>query len=195
MKLSFQELKPDLIRLAGMLLAITVIVAGLLGFVNGLTKDRIQQNKLTVINESLKSITPEGSTAEQADVKNAPGTFDAVYRIDKDGAYAGVCVMLTVSGSQGKISLIAGVDKDNKVMGVRITSHSETKGLGSEAQNPDWLAQFENQSGPLNVSKKTTGAEGEIVAITGATITSTAVTKAVQSVIDFAVSYNQEGKG
>ena len=105
MKLSFQELKPDLFRLAGMLLAITVIVAGLLGFVNGLTKDRIQENKTLVVNESLKSITPEGSKVEPVTVNNVPSTFNAVYSVKKDGAYAGVCVMLTVNGSQGKVSL------------------------------------------------------------------------------------------
>ena len=194
MKLTFRELKPDLFRLAGMLLAITVIVAGLLGFVNGLTKDRIQQNKSSVVNESLKSIIPAGSKAEQVTVDKMPSTFNAVYSIKKDGSYVGVCAMLTVNGSQGKISLIAGVDKNNKVMGVRITSQSETKGLGTEAEKPDWLSQFVNQSGPLNVTKNKSGAKGEILAITGATITSTAVTKAVQSVIDFASVYNQEVK-
>ena len=90
--------------------------------------------------------------------------------------------------------MIAGVDKNNKVMGVRITSHSETKGLGAEAEKLDWLSQYVNQSGPLSVTKNKSGAKGEILAITGATITSTAVTKAVQSVIDFAVVYNQEVK-
>ena len=74
---------------------------------------------------------------------------------------------------------IVGVDNSGTVTGVSITKHSETSGLGANATKEAWRAQFIGKSGTLAVTKD----GGEIEALTGATITSRAVTSGVNSAI------------
>ena len=82
--------------------------------------------------------------------------------------------------------MIVGVDREKTVTGVKIISMSETPGLGSKAQEPEFNDQFikKDVSKPLKVIKSGIIDENEIVAISGATITSTAVTSGVNAAVD-----------
>jgi electron transport complex protein RnfG len=78
-----------------------------------------------------------------------------------------------------------GVTADGKISGVRVPGgHNETPGLGAEAEKPDFYEQFagKDASLALRLVKDRAGAgAGDIAAISGATITSDAVTKAVNA--------------
>ena len=87
--------------------------------------------------------------------------------------------------------MIVGVSGEGAVLGVQIVNMSETAGLGANAEKPEFLQQYEGQQGDLTVVKSATGAEGEIVALSGATITSNGVTSGVQSALDLAASLAQ----
>ena len=81
--------------------------------------------------------------------------------------------------------MAVGVDNDYKCTGVSIVSHSETSGLGANAASTaqvgvDFRAQFVGQDETCALTK----AGGEIDALTGATITSRAVTGAVATAIE-----------
>ena len=76
---------------------------------------------------------------------------------------------------------------------MEITSHDETPGLGANAVKPEFLEQFVGSDGPLTVGKTPSGAENEIQALTGATITSKGVANAVNLARDFAAGYLGEG--
>jgi len=72
------------------------------------------------------------------------------------------------------------VSSDGTVSGVSIIKMSETSGLGANASKESFRAQFVGQSGTLAVSKD----GGSIDALTGATITSRAVTSGVNSALE-----------
>ena len=83
--------------------------------------------------------------------------------------------------------MVVGIGTDGAVMGAKVTAHTETPGLGAKAQaDPTWIAQFAGKpaSGALAVTKD----GGDIVPITGATITSRAVTAAVNTAASYAQS-------
>ena len=82
----------------------------------------------------------------------------------------------------------SGIDGQGAVLGVRIVELSETPGLGAKADDAKWLAQYQGTSGQLNVVKAATGNESDIVALSGATITSKGVTAGVQTALDFAAA-------
>ena len=93
--------------------------------------------------------------------------------------------MSTFSGAQGKITMAVGVDNDYKCTGISIISHSETSGLGANAASTseigvNWRAQFVGEDSTIALSK--TG--GHIDALSGATITSKAVTNATATAIE-----------
>ena len=95
---------------------------------------------------------------------------------------AGTVVRLTTNGFGGAIDLMVGVDNENKVTGVAIISHSETASLGANCTREDFRAQFAGKTGELAVSKD----GGDIDALTGATVTSRAVTRAVNAALAYA---------
>ena len=75
--------------------------------------------------------------------------------------------------------MVVGVGTDGTVTGVSISSMSETSGLGANASKESFRSQFVGKSGVLAVSKD----GGEIDALTGATITSRAVTSGVNTAL------------
>jgi len=97
---------------------------------------------------------------------------------------AGYVVQSTFSGAQGSITMVVGVDNDYKCTGISIIEHSETSGLGANAASTaevgvKFREQFIGQGEDIALSK----AGGSIEALTGATITSNAVTEATATSI------------
>ncbi len=171
-----------ILKLTAILFLISAIVAGVLGVVYELTIDRI-----TAISEqkTADAYAEVLSAKEYKEVKYT-GEDTAIDKISEayaeDGSLSGYVVETTVTGSQGSITIIIGVDTDKKCTGISITSSSETSGLGAVASSPSdkgvaFREQFVGQGSDVALSKK----GGEINALTGATITSNAVTGAVAS--------------
>ncbi|MCQ2418985.1 MAG: RnfABCDGE type electron transport complex subunit G [Clostridia bacterium] len=166
------------VKLGITLLLITAIVAGLLGAVNYITKEKITENTDQKIREAISLVLPDASgepekgRLTEADEKNG---IKAIYCVGD--SYA---LELEVSGSQGIIDLMVGVDTSGTVQGVQIISHSETPGLGAVAasngaKGESFRSQFVDKSGEIKVTKD----GGEIAALTGATVSSRAICKAV----------------
>lgn len=171
-----------ILKLTFILFLISAIVAGVLGVVNEITKDRIAE------------IAAEKTATAYANVLAAEEYTDAEYKgddtrvqkvstaFDKDGNAIGYVVETVVTGSQGSITIIIGVDTEYKCTGISITSSSETSGLGAVASSAgekgeNFRAQFVGQGADVGLVKN----GGDIEAITGATITSTAVVNAVSA--------------
>lgn len=92
-------------------------------------------------------------------------------------------VFTTVSkGYGGDITVMTGVDSDGAVTGIEFLTISETAGLGMNAQKDSFKQQFRGHAGKIGVSKNSPS-ENEIQALTGATITSRAVTSAVNEAL------------
>ena len=184
-----------IVQLVVVLGLITFLCALILGVINGVTKDKIAQNAVETRNAAMAEIIPDADFEDMdvnlsaEDVAAAGVSLPAgrtaaaitgVYKATKDGADAGYCVQVTPKGFGGVLTMIVGINADGTIAGAKVTSHSETPGLGAKSQaDPNWITQFAGQTadGQLKVAKD----GGTINAITGATITSRAVTDGVNT--------------
>ena len=186
--------KNEFVQLGGILCAITLVVALALGAVNAGTAGPIAEQNAQKIKDSLENVMP-GAESEQIDVpegttvttetKNATSvTILSAYKMTKDGADAGYCVEVGPTGFGGAVDTMVGIDSDGKVTGISVISaSSETPGLGARSTEPEFQAQFAGQVG-TEVAVAKDG--GSIDALTGATITSRAVSEGVVAAAQFA---------
>lgn len=186
--------KNEFVQLGGILCAITLVVALALGAVNAVTAGPIAEQNAQKIKDSLENVMP-GAESEQIDVpegttvttetKNATSvTILSAYKMTKDGADAGYCVEVGPTGFGGAVDTMVGIDNDGKVTGISVISAaSETPGLGARSTEPEFQAQFADQVG-TEVAVAKDG--GSIDALTGATITSRAVSEGVVAAAQFA---------
>lgn len=173
-------LKSNEFKMVLCLLVIAIAVAGLMAVVNELTYGKIEENLAKQLTDSLKEVLP-------ADQYNIVSETDAetVYEAQKDGNKIGFCVVNVEKGYGGDVKVMTGVKIDGKVSKVKILEHGETPGLGANAEKESFISQFIGKSKGVEVVKS--GASGnKITAISGATITSTAVTRAVNTAISLA---------
>lgn len=176
------------LSMIAVLACVCIVVSAILGFVNFLTADKIKAIAEEKVQNAMLELIPD-STFNKIEFA-ADASIDAMYEAKSaDGTVNGVCVQTTFAGSVSNITIIVGVKPDNTISGVKITAIGETAGLGSKANSPEWLDQFKGLSDKLNLVKNKKEAETDIVAISGATETSTAVTNAVQVALDCAVEY------
>lgn len=182
------------------ILTLITLIAGLaLGFVYEITKDPIAQAKEDAKKKAWQEVFPEADmndfeaqevdqAAADAAIKavGANATVDEVCKAGEDGY---VVTTTSKEGYGGNIQITVGITADGTVSGISILSISETAGLGMKATEPAFYGQYEGkQAEKFAVSKD--GGEGEpIDAISGATITSRAVTAAV----NVALAYYQNG--
>ena len=110
----------------------------------------------------------------------------------RKGEKTGHVFLTRVQGYSGPITLMFGSDSSGAVTGLAILSHTETPGLGAKITTAQFRDQFRNKRPEQLILKKDAPARGQIDAITGATITSRAVTKALSSTLE---SFNREKAG
>ncbi|MGN1166724.1 MAG: RnfABCDGE type electron transport complex subunit G [Lachnospiraceae bacterium] len=179
-----------------LILTIITLIAGLaLGFVYEITKDPIAQAQDAAKKEAWQAVFPEASIDdfEQIDVdQNAAdaaveamgvnATIDEVCKVGEDGY---VITTTDKEGYGGDIQITVGITADGTVNGVSILSISETAGLGMRATDPSFYEQYQGkQAEKFYVSKD--GGDGEpIDALSGATITSRAMTGAVNAALGY----------
>ena len=165
------------LRLTLTLLIITAVVAAALGGVNSITAPKIAQIQAEKIQAAVSQVLPGGGE-ELESFSDDTGTVQKVYASE-----TGYAVQVAPAGFAGNITMMVGV-VDGKVSGISVISHTETAGLGAvaaadTAAGESFRQQFADQSGALAVSKD----GGTIDAITGATITSRAVTAGVNAAL------------
>lgn len=172
------------LRIVGTLAAITAIVAILLAGVNQLTKPTIDR----LAEEKKASAMSEVMPADEYTDEKLPDGVEGVLALQtaKSGdSLKGYCVQVQTNGFGGTLELMVGVDVNGSVTGVSILSHSETLNTDKHGQ---LLAEYPGSSGQVALSKD----GGSIQGISGATVTSKAVTRGVNSALT-AVKLHTEG--
>ena len=177
-----------------------VAIAGtaLLTGVDRLTEDRIAEQERRVILQQLGQIIPEHYDNEILDDRISlrdeayfpNGQEVTAYRARLGGAPLAVVLKLkAVNGYNGDINMLAGINFDGSMRGVRIISHKETPGLGDaiESEKSDWLLDFSGKSlGQPAPDKWAVKREGGVFdQFTGATITPRAVVDAVRLALEY----------
>ncbi len=177
------------------LLLICAIVTGLLAFVNLVTAPIIAENNQKNFEASMAEVLPDAGAFEELHASgfvpsDSGATLDSIYQ-SKSGGYV---VSTTCSeGYGGDISVMVGVYPSGSISQVRIMSMSETPGLGAKAGNEDFTNQYQMLMQGISVIKNTTPHGNQIAAISGATVTSKAVTKAVNTALEAVTFVQKEG--
>ena len=166
-------------KISLVLLLICAVIAGVVAFVYSFTIDAYEANIAAQKRVAISSIFAEndGDVIDYTSLESLPEGANEIYAVSKNSQPAGYCVNISGKGFGGEISLMIGYNADGTVKGVNVVSHSETPGVGTNVVgSPDFLAQYENKAGELTISKK---AGADVVAVSGATISSKAVNAAV----------------
>lgn len=165
----------QIVRLTLILFLVTAITAGILGLVNMLTKDKIAEQTRLATEAAYAEVLPaEGYEEVDFDTAQAP-EYGIIDKVSRGTGGEGYVVELSFSGAQSTITAAVGIDASGTVTGVSIISHAETSGLGAKATEASFRDQYIGAAQDVALTK--TG--GTIEAISGATITSNAVTNAV----------------
>ena len=183
----------EIIRLGLILFLITFVVALMLGVTNSITKEPIRLASEKATQEAMQIVLQEADSFEAVEDREMTEPVEQAALAKKDGETIGYCVKVCPSGFSDVIEIMVGIDLNQTITGVSIISISDTPGLGAKAADPTFLTQFTGKNGPLTVVKNSATEENEVVAVSGATITSTAVTNGVQSALDFAATLQNEG--
>lgn len=181
----------DMFKLGLNLLIISAVPALLLALTNSVTASTIAQRNEQANAEARKLVLESAQDFEQVkDVKtdNSKGVeVSEIYEAkDASGNTVGYTLKVLPSGYGGTIELMVGIDSaKGQVSGINVVSNSETAGLGAKATNPEFSDQYKGKPlEELSVLKNGTPGDTEIKAISGATITSTAVTNGVDAAIE-----------
>ena len=165
------------------LFLICIVVSFLLAGTNELTKGPIAEIQAQTAAEAMKAVCPEAVSFE-----GGKGLEVEFYRgLDESGEITGYAIPSAYKGYGGDVSIMVGISKDGEVTGVEILAQSETPGLGANCTKDSFTDMFKQpvpENGFSVVKDATGGAHGRIDALTGATITSNAVTQAVNNAVD-----------
>ena len=171
-----------LINMLVALLVIAAVSGGVLGLVYGVTKDAIAEVDLKKNEAAIKAVLPLENVTYKADTLkyNYEGvdlTFPCNLAFDANGNFQGAAVKTREGGFGGKIDMMVGFLADGTIKGTSVLSHAETPGLGANMTGK-FKDQFVDKN-PASYKLTVTKDGGDVDAITAATITSRAFSKAV----------------
>ena len=169
------------------LFLIASVCTAILAFTNSITYAKIQENNEKTKNETRSAVFPDALSFSEDKTVSADSE-EIVYNEAYSGYGDVIGYVFTASdkGYGGTVTVMTGIDADGNLSGVETIELSETAGLGMNAKKASFRDQFKEKTGPFIVSKdsqKNDGTFEEINALTGATITSRAVTSAVNKTV------------
>lgn len=182
------------------LTAFTLVLGFILGLVYGITKEPIAAADMAKAQAAYQQVFESAESFEAYDafdkeaaasVMDENGFADEIMdvQVAKDGSGSELGYVITVTakdGSQANITFSVGITSDGTVNGYSITSIAETPGLGDKAKNEEFSSQFkEKKADSFTVVKQAPASDSEIESISGATITSRAMTNGVNACITY----------
>lgn len=168
------------------LFLICLVVTAALALTNNVTADKIAENEQTSKEASMQAVCPDAASFDEL-------IPDVLYEgRDGSGNTVGYAISTATQGYGGQVKVMTGV-KDGVIIGVDVFyNDDETPGLGKNTSNASFRDQYKGLSvdETIVVSKDATSGDTQTVdAVTSATISSRAVTKAVSEALDI---YNAE---
>lgn len=187
-----------LIKNALVLFVITLVAGVLLGFVYQVTKEPIAEQERLAQVKANQEVFPDAAdfTDETLDEAVAAQVLsNADYgkieltgvkkAVDASGNALGYVIQVTSGGYGDKIVFTVGITNESSVNGISLISINETPGLGMNAEKVI-VPQFAGKPATVfSVTKNAASSDSEIEAISGATITSKAVTYGVNAAVEY----------
>lgn len=176
----------NIVKNAGILLAITVVAAIALSFVYELTKEPIALAAQKAKAQAYQAVYEAAAAFEDVDnstalMKDFNATLTAgtaveevLRAVDEAGNPLGYVMTVTAKGYAGPVRIALGIEKSGTVIGYAVLEHEESPGFGANCENEDVKQQF------LGITSA-----DQLDGITGATITTGALKSETQAAIDF----------
>ncbi len=156
------------------LVAICLVITAALAATYGVAEPIIEENTIKTANEARAELLPAADTFTPYDGELVVCDPDKVYATECYVADNGSGMVVTVSTKSfgGALTEMIGIDADGKITGVKVTSHSDTPGLGTKAHAEGHLAQYIGLSELASTSAKD---DPNVDHVTGASISSNGV--------------------
>lgn len=185
------------------LFVITLVAGFCLGVVHDVTLAPIAKAQADAATKTYQEVYPDAASftrtddmtaAVEASAEEIAGAGfgkvridDAQQALDGSGNMIGYLITSTSSESYGgDVQIAVGITADGTLTGIGFLSISDTPGLGMNAKEPAFKDQFMGKKAEtLEVTKTGASAENQIQSISGATITSSAVTNATNAAVYF----------
>ncbi len=190
----------DMIKPSLSLFVICLVTAFCLAFVNNITKEPIIQRTEMDAQEKRKQVLPQAESFEKLEgweAQDESGIINDVYAAFSGEEFVGYVFSAAPKGFGGEIAVTVGVDSDSAVSGVRIGDNQETPGLGSKTADDKFTKQYigKDISKEIKIVKRPVSADDEVQAVSGATISTKAVTSAVQASAELSGKLLENGGG
>ncbi|MBF4694857.1 RnfABCDGE type electron transport complex subunit G [Fusibacter ferrireducens] len=182
----------DIFKTGIILFIICAVAAFALAMTNEGTKDQIALQRQLANDAAKAAVLPSASSFEDLDEaqnaevseKFAP-VAEGYIGYDADHNIVGYVFKSLPTGFGGAVEVVTGIDVEGTVTGMRMGNHQETPGLGARAKEPLFYEQYNGMSASDHIGvAKSNPTETDIQAITGATISSAAITSGVNASID-----------
>lgn len=170
------------------LVVITLVAGVSLGYINDITKGPKAEAQLARKTAALESVLPSFTNDPLADMKRiaASGLNDSLeyYPAYRETEFAGAAVVgHSQRGYNGLIRVMVGFNKDGRINNIRVLEQKETPGLGTKIKEQPFISQFVGKH-PSNFKLKVAKDQGDVDALSGATISSRAFAEATQMAYD-----------
>jgi len=179
----------EILNLGLKLLLITAVAGLALGIVNAITREPIKaqveymdaQSRIAVFSKDTEFV--ELNIDKIKSISSDYSIIAQVFQARQNAQVIGYAIKTTPSGYGGAIELTVGISTDGTLTGIYIGNNSETPGLGAKASEPEFRDQFKGKKvdKQLEVIKSGKLSDNQVQAISGATITSKAVTSGVNT--------------
>jgi len=167
------------LRLGFVLLVITAVASGILAYINSFTEPIIIENQRKAKEEARMEVLPEAVSFDSISYLNEEVIYAGK---NNEGQIAGYTFVASLYGYSSDVKTMVGVTPDFKVNKIKIIEQTETPGLGANCTKPEFQFQFENKNETVMLVDKD---GGEIVSITGATITTRTITNSIRNGLKF----------
>lgn len=171
------------------LFLICLFVTALLALTNNVTADKIAENEEQNKQNSMRTVLPDAAEFEEIEE-------NVLYLgKDKDGNPVGYAVSTATQGYGGQVKVMTGIGTDGVIIGVDVFyNDDETPGLGKNTSNESFRDQYKGLKVDSEIAVSKDRTDGQTVdAVTSATISSRAVTKAVNEACEKYKEYTAKG--
>lgn len=183
----------NMIKVGLKLLIITTIAALCLSLTNLGTAGPIEEQKINAANAARKSVLPDAETFDAIEINSEysdegkSARISEIYTGKSGNELVGYIFRILSKGYGGDIEVIAAIGTEGQIKAIEIGEHGETPGLGANAAEESFKAQYRGKSieKPLVVVKGKASSSEQIEAISGATITTEAITEAVNAAMEY----------
>ncbi|MBQ3648086.1 MAG: FMN-binding protein [Spirochaetia bacterium] len=175
----------NVIIIAVKLAVICLVAAFVLALVNGITAPQIAASKAQAELDALSVINKAGTIGEKVEGDGAGVNY--YFPVSDGGKVTNYIMSLKSVGYGGDLILLANFKTNGEVIDAKLMEDAETPGLGKKAESPEYMVKFQGTGGDKPVPVKKTMLDAKDAdAVSGATITFTGVSKALEYGSEFA---------